>query len=372
MLEFLHYNLTFSNFLIYAICCLFGIFVLISRFYPAKYLNIPKTSCLKPQLYNVYFIKVVLTYYIVFHHILLHLGLWNRAYFCVEFFFIISGFLLIYTYQAQRTVCNFVCSKLLEFVPLIFFANILCLFSVERIDFLRFFSGIFLFASTNFYSAHTYYLPSWFLIILFWNSFLYFLIIKLLRASLHHIIIALITIISLIALLHTGNIESLNSLIPLTNGLLRGLAYMGIGYFLFIICNFQKFNVPHSNMFISLCEFLLFFMLFLFLFVKKYDVSSVFLVLTFCALLALFIFKHGYFSRLFEKKYWKTIAKVNIFIFMTHDIVIQALLHFRIFTFLPLPVRIFFIFLSCLLFGHLVYFTFSSAKRLHCRLYKND
>ena len=238
--------------------------------------------------------------------------------------------------------------------------------------FSNFFSGIFLFASTNFYPAHTYYPPSWFLIILFWSDLFYFLITKLHKDSLRHIIIALITIISLIALLHAGNIESLNSLIPLTNGLLRGLAYMGIGYFLFIICNFQKFNVPHSNMFISLCEFLLFFMLFLFLFVKKYDVSSVFLVLTFCVLLALFIFKHGYFSILFEKKYWRTIAQVNIFIFMTHDIIIQALMHFRIFIFLPLSVRIFFIFLSCLLFGYLVYFIFSFAKYLHYRHYKKD
>ena len=139
MLEFLHYNLTFSNFLIYVICCLFCVFILFFRFYPANYLISSEINCAKKQLYNVYFIKIILTCYIIFHHILSHLDLWNRAYFCVEFFFIISGFLLPFTNQKNRSWQNFVFTKLLNFVPLIFLSNLLCLFSVEQIDFLKFF-----------------------------------------------------------------------------------------------------------------------------------------------------------------------------------------------------------------------------------------
>ena len=90
-------------------------------------------------------------------------------------------------------------------------------------DFSRFFAGIFLISTTPVYPHYTYYMPAWYLIILFWVSIIYFILIRFCKHYLY--IIGMVSIIILVSLYYDVTpIKHLFSRVP--KGMLRGFAYM--------------------------------------------------------------------------------------------------------------------------------------------------
>ena len=351
----------------YACLCILITFTLSTLIIPY-----PKT-CIKnyTTLNNLNFIKILLTFGIVLHHIFNYLGIWNRADICVEFFFIISGFLLVYTNSFQQTFKSFTFSRIIRFIPYIFFANLLSLFGKEYIDWPRFFSGIFLFSTTPLYPHHTYYMPAWYLVILLWVAVFYFAVTKIFgkRAD---CVIGAITLISGISLhYHPGLIEDFNPLIPcLTNGMLRGLSCIGIGYFMTIIYKHNK-NILFKNKFLfTLFELLLLIGLPLTLFWKPCEINIEWELLGFVLLFDLFLLKRGLISLFFEHPIWLKMAKFTLPIYMTHDVIIPVMIYgSNILTPSSLVTKVFILLVLATIFGIFTYYMFYMASILHKKIY---
>ncbi|MBQ8347648.1 MAG: hypothetical protein IJY17_08630 [Alphaproteobacteria bacterium] len=67
----------------------------------------PKDDPKLPKMMNMEFLRIVFTLSVVCCHFIGNLKIWNSAWISVEFFFILSGFLLIDTFNPERTVQNF-------------------------------------------------------------------------------------------------------------------------------------------------------------------------------------------------------------------------------------------------------------------------
>ena len=84
------------------------------------------------KMQNVECLRFLFTLGICVHHFLFASGLYSNGYLAVEFFFILSGFLLVYTFNARKTVTTFIKSKIIRFVPILFFVSLLyCCFTSD-------------------------------------------------------------------------------------------------------------------------------------------------------------------------------------------------------------------------------------------------
>lgn len=368
MFHSVEFNRILPLFGMYACGCILVTFILAIFFIPQQKVYVKHYA----KLNCFYFLKILLTILIVLHHIFNYLGVWNKADICVEFFFIISGFMVFYTYTPHKTIGNFIVSKLLSFVPYIFFANSLSLFGKGNIDWIRFSSGIFLFSTTPFYPHHTYYMPSWYLIILFWVALLYFIITHIIprKATL---LISGITLFSLLAMHYSSSpIESYNTLIPwLNNGFIRGLACMGIGYCLAVFYLHQKTFFFMNNKILGLLQLGLLIYIPLTLFKQNYELKLEIEILCFVILCGLFLYNKGFLSDIFEKPLWSKFAKFTLPIFMIHDVIVPVLIYgSNVLTPYSLVIKVFILLLASILSGVLTYYMFYFAQICHQKLFK--
>lgn len=353
---------------VYALVCVLATFILAVLLIPRQKVYIKHYA----KLNCFYFFKILLTIIIVLHHIFLHLGVWNRAGICVEFFFIISGFMLFYTYTPHKTIGDFIASKLLNFMPYIFFANLLSLFGKGNIDWIRFSAGIFLFSTTPFYPHHTYYMPSWYLIVLFWVALLYFIITHIIprKATL---LISGITIFALIDM-HYGSspIEGYNTFIPwLNNGFIRGLACIGIGYCLAVFYLHQQTFFFMNNKILGFFQLGLLVYIPWTLFKQNYELKSEIEILCFVVLCSLFLYNKAFLSNIFEKSLWSNLAKFTLPTFMTHDVTVQVLIYgSNVFTPYSLAIKVFILLFASVLSGVFTYYMFFLAQICHKKIFK--
>jgi len=330
------------------------------------------SSVKSPIISNLSFLKIVLAYCIVIHHSFLQVDLPNNGHVCVEFFFIISGFLLSYNYHARRTISSFALNKILSFVPYIFLANLGCLLLEHNFNMEKFLSGIFFYATTNLYQNYTYYHPAWFLIALFWASLFYFSMMKKLPSNLCYFLIAIITFIFLSLRADLFPIPSTNPHFPfLTNGMVRGWAYVGIGC---LLAQTYKPQIAElcvsSRIFYTLLEGFLFICLILMLFLPKYSASLNIMLICFIVLFKLFLLKRGYISRCFDHPLCFKLSKFALPIYMTHDIFIPQIFKLECLEVYSVTAKVLIAIVFSTLFGILTYYLFNLAKHIHLKLFK--
>lgn len=356
------------SFNLYVIFCILATFILAAIFVPQPQ---TESKCNRISLNNIYFLKVLLTYGIVLHHIFIYLGIWNRADICVEFFFIISGFMLLYTCERLLTFKRFISKKIIRFVPYIFFANLLSLYGKGTIDLIRFLAGIFLFSTTTLYPYHTYYMPSWYLVILFWISISYFIIIHTFRYYTY--IIGIISLIALIALFFQSSpIEAFNPILPcFTNCIVRGFAYMGIGYFIATIFIKIKTYKIKKRIALTVLELFLLTHIPLSIFCSSFATNTAVSVIEFIVLMLLFLFQCGYISQILECSIWKYLALFTLPIFMTHDVIVPVMIYGSNFLkdFSDFA-QVFILLGLSTLFGIITYYLFFGAQLCHRYIFR--
>ena len=170
------------------------------------------------------------TIYIVLRHTLAAVGVDNDLWLGVEFFFVLSGFLLSLTYRDQDSVFNFVLRKYLRFVPLVAFGCLLCAF-VRPFSPLLLVSNLLLLSETGaIVSSGAFNPPTWYLSVLLFGSAVIFMIIKYFNSR--WAIISIGVMIGLAYLRRYGyeacfSAEVPNSLLP--HRFIRGLTEMGVG-----------------------------------------------------------------------------------------------------------------------------------------------
>ncbi len=313
------------------------------------------------KLYNVGFLRIVFTLIIIILHLhgqaptpftvypeiysTLHLHS-LKGYLAVEIFFIISGFFLFFTAKKDMSTKDFFINRLqrLWFVPAfaIFciwilslvhwtvyskYANILHLAMLKN-------TGLTLCLADNG--------TAWFVSTLFWVSVFYYYLIKNFERKYVNLVIALIVYFSLLLLVNGGHgyfknhYEMLN---PFFNvGMLRGLASIGIGYFIAMFTENVKTRVSENNLpmikrftnfkyvAISALEIYLFVFLVQRLVFKVGDYTNdLVLVIMLIGLFVLFIFRNGFLSQVTNHKIFYELGKYTFSIYIMQEVVFRVL-----------------------------------------------
>lgn len=273
-----------------------------------------------PKLANIEFLRIFFTLGVVAHHIFVlpAFKIYCRGCYGVEFFFLLSGYLLMITYNPQRSILDFARQKLIRFIPLVIFGGILCGAGWSA------FSGDFMLGTLGLQgSLKMSNSPAWYIAVLFALSCIYFYIIKTFNSRQRNLIIALTT--------YAAYIWLAQSTVPGVRGfkispfylccLLRGIAGMGLGILLAQICvrkEGQEFNHKTKFLYSGLELGVLGYVILGTFCQSVHPQTWVYVPISHAILLWLFVQKKGYVSGFFEHALSAKLAKYCLGIYLTH------------------------------------------------------
>ena len=230
----------------------------------------------------------------------------------VEFFFIIAGFFLVYTFK-DISVKEFIIKKIKRLLPPValslFVLLIVTLFTGNTKHF-----DLYISIFTLTFTSHLGFLHNqrgyiWFSSALFWGLIFYFYCIKYFSAKYNNLIFAILAILSYAILLNLphgfGNVTP-NVFNFLNVGLLRAIGGIGVGYF--IGCWYKNNHEAIKNtcvnniqkiMYTAAEAFLLYFIT-IYRSFHTFRHNTMIFIYAFIALFILFLLKRGYISKLFD------------------------------------------------------------------------
>lgn len=250
---------------------------------------------------------------------------------CVQYFFIIAGFFLIYTLNKNLSVMDFIKKKIIRLWPLLLFGfvlyalagilgfvrfniypNLLCLVFLENI-------GVTLRPSLNGIA--------WFVSVLFIISIFYFYIFKYFKKTSYNFFIPILVLIGYTFLVHvtkgviSGNIQTVNNILNV--GMINGLTGMGLGYLIHEFYQYLKTqpfaNTIKSTIIYTIIEgYLLGFVVYESGFHKMHFNNKIILVVAFVCLFLTFLLKRGLVSRLFDNKFSAILGRYAFSLYMIH------------------------------------------------------
>lgn len=287
-----------------------------------------------PQFKSIEFLRVIFTLAIVYHHIGDTLGYESQAWLSVEFFFILSGFFLLFRLYPGDTIA-FIKQKLIRFWPLLLFGSLICCLFEKEVSPAGILSEVLFLSGSGFYWQHGYNPPSWYVCTLFWVLLFYFYLIKTQKRENADLIIGLICFFSYAALTRIGfgrlwdTLDGIGSMIPL--GMLRATAGVGSGYFLARLYQKREKNSCGENLsdrlFFTAAETAaLFYALWALFFQRPYPENNIFSVISFVLLIFLFVCGRGYVSRFLDKAVFARAGRYCFAVFMTHSFITRNLL----------------------------------------------
>lgn len=308
----------------------------------------------KIRFYNVDFLRFILAVQIVVRHQICKwaglndftalaaskFNLWSIA---VEFFFIIAGFFIFFSIKKETDTMDFTKKRFLRLAPLVWFLVIISAIISPIINVKFSFDGNILtiplmhsigFTPTS-TTGGTINGTIWFVSVLFWCSVFYFYIYKIFDKKYLNIIIASITIFSYGVIMNCNHFKfdiiTKNIFYFCNTGVLRGLAGLGVGYFLAMLykSGFLQNCTKKMQIFISLLEISLigFFTYFLFLTPKLPGKTAMTYIVCFSTLFYLFLVKQGIISKLLNNKYLAELGKYSYSIYIIHSAVLCTILH---------------------------------------------
>lgn len=306
------------------------------------------------KLKNIEFLRVMCTFFIVFYHIF-HINflgkfitdiplslLTNLSYHAqkaVDFFFIMAGFFLVFTFKPTLSLFDFFKKRVIRFWPVMLFVlicygigsiwslssfypgrNILTLLFINNIG-LPFKHG----DSGNL----------WFVSVLIWCSVFYFLMIKHVKLKLNIITFLFISIISYSLLLfhQHGDIRGYhqNYYVIVNIGMLRGLAGMGLGC---LLASFwknykalftERFNSKLSYISLGCIELTFLILLIYNSLFHHLKMCKFVLIILFVILFVLFLINKGFVSQFFDRDIWVKLSKYTYSIYVIHIFVLYIL-----------------------------------------------
>ena len=259
----------------------------------------------------------------------------------VEFFFIISGFFLIYGFNKNLSTFDFIKKKIIRLSPLMLFFNIIYLIlslftkSIKYDTYNNILSLLFL-GNIGVTKAHGNLGIVWYVSVLFWVSFLYFYLLKYFERKNINLFSAISIWFSYVFMIQArgGNIshhiKTYNNIFVV--GLLRGLGGMGIGYFIGLIYKENKDKIENmkfnkaTTFFITLLEVFLFSWSVYYLIIHKMSYkNNIIFILFFNILFILFLIKKGLFTKLLDNNLSVILGRYSYSIYITHSFVLNML-----------------------------------------------
>ena len=255
----------------------------------------------------------------------------HNAYMPVQYFFIIAGFLLIYTINTKQPLTDFIKKKIIRLWPLIAFLFILYiladLFGITKFQLYPNILSLLFLENAGVTLKWGNIGHDWFLSVLFFISIFYFYIFKFFDKKIYNFFIpigVLICYTFLINVNHGGIGGHIKTTAYIFNhGIIQGIAGMGFGYMLHEFYQYiksQQFvNTVKSVILYSIIEgYLLGFVVYETCLHKMRFNNNIILVIAFAALFLTFLLKRGFVSRLFENKFSEMLGRYAFALYMTH------------------------------------------------------
>lgn len=285
--------------------------------------NQPKTSEKLPKMMNLEALRIVFTFEIVWHHFAPCLKIWNAGFLVVEFFFILSGFLLVLMFKPEKTVVSFIKNKWIRFMPLTVFGGMAFIVFEQNIDATRLFSDLFYYACTGITQRGGYNPPAWYISVLMVVSGFYFYMMKNMKKETVNLLIAVFVLFTSVYVVRFG--DKITGVI--SGRLMRGVACVGLGYFLAEIYKLLKDKAVVHQKAYNLLEFGVFVFATLNIFIKPWYAGRVVACLAFAGLILMFALRKGAVSNFFEKPVFAKIAKYCLAVYLTHYVICHKILN---------------------------------------------
>lgn len=290
---------------------------------------------------TVSFWRIIFTFLIV----LLHIGYGRGSYIAVEFFFVLSGFLIakkVYSSSCSKGVLGYIWNRFSRLYPIYFIALIIYIMVLEYqatpsgflINGLKDIPGFWkqLLMLTPFGNPPAFFvnIPAWYVCVLFYVSIVMYALLKYVPKR---IIIPILTIISVLILGYyfyvAGNLDLFeeyseinigNAKIVLgSDGVFRGIAEISLGVLLYVVYDKTKDKIKSSHMIIyHVVEFLLFIGVItasVFMNHTRLDFAYLFVILI-CVYFAFL----PYESKLFNNKFINYLGGLSYSIYLNHAI----------------------------------------------------
>ncbi len=253
----------------------------------------------------------------------------------VDFFFIISGFFLVYTLK-NITTLDFIKKKIIRLLPcMIVVASLYwveSLFGITQFNFLNtFLSDIFMFNSTGLVTTKGSMSSVWFIAILFWVSIFYFYLLRYFNPKNINLTICLIVWLSYTLLIQArhGSLNGNSITIVysfLSLGLIRGLAGIGIGCFigLLYLAHPIQNNREKNNYIYTVCEVFLFFGIFSHMSFYSNPINDdLIYLIAFIVLFMSFLYNNGYLSKFLNSNISVILGKYSFCLFISHGLFLK-------------------------------------------------
>ncbi len=348
------------NFIV--ICALSAWIILLCRQSYKENIKIQKA----PRFMNIEALRILMTLCVVSVHLSGVLHYWSAGWLAVEFFFILSGFLMTLTFNPNQTVLSFLKRKIIRFYPLIVFTPIIRGLFSHNIFWPDMFAD---FMVLNYRGLHwgfgtnsdAWYIKDMLIVMLFM-----FYLMKTQRKEICNIVIGVLVFFCYCGVVQNGwgNPDGLGQKgdfgFIFNSMFLRAIANMGLGYFiaqLFANCSSEKQTCSVKY---SAFEFVVF--LYAFAGMSSpyfYPENPLFSVICFAVLIGLFIQKRGVLSRFLEHPVFAQGAQYCLAVYLTHgclvrDVLPRVLKKYSYFE-EHLGETIFLFFLSAVIFGIIVH-----------------
>ena len=266
-----------------------------------------------PALLNIEALRVLFTLFVLHFHFCRHMmGIWSTGYQGVEFFFILSGYLLALTYKPSRTAIDLAKRNWIRFVPLCVFGGLIFHGGWES------FYGIFMIQSTGLAYANIPNGPAWYLGVLFWCSLFYLGLIKLLSQQARNMMICVLSFAACVIYEQKGILVQY-----LSDEMLRGIACMGIGIVLASCCVREKTEASNEGpkTWYTLAEIATLAYIIISCVYREHPVTHwIFIPISHIILIYLFVTKKGHVSSFFERPVFATLSKYCLAIYLTHQV----------------------------------------------------
>ena len=258
----------------------------------------------------------------------------------VEGFFIIAGFLLIYTLKNQN-IKDFIKKKYMRLSPTILFAVIICIIaSFWHTIKLRFWDDILVVLLLNNFGicfAHGTTPTLWFTSALFAGLLIYYLLTKIPSKKIRTTMLIALPVIAygILEYFQQGSFSTphKNYAYIFNVGFLRAVGGVGIGTTVgFIYKKYiqeikeKVFNFI-GNIIINLAEFSLLCFMVWWLVTPHKQFNCIIFVIAFALLLILFVFEKGIISKLTNKDIWVKLGKYQYSIYVIHSVIGKILIN---------------------------------------------
>lgn len=278
----------------------------------------PKEPEKIPSMMNIEFLRCLFCFNIVLGHSfeIMKKGFINFQ--GVPFFFLLSGFLFCCTFNQNRSIYDYIKSKIVNWIPLISFGAILKMILVEQIQLSEFLPNILFYAQTNLHPHFGYNAPSWFLSNLFWVLLFFFYTRKTFLEKESNYIFCIITFLSICAFFNKQQ-----SFIH--RNTLMAFMYVGLGYFTAKvykeIIKYKNFNeMIYTTLEVS------FLAIAFSAFIKNLFINQIISTFGHMVLIILFTLKRGSLSRWIEKNFSQKFSRYVLSIYLTHVFTVQGIL----------------------------------------------